>query len=123
MLGGGLLSGTVSGHTEAGDPQRTASRLQGDNLKHNIQIVSFLKKMAGDKGYTPSQLAIAWLLSCGEDIVPQIGMNHPSRLPENLTLLDISFSKDELAALDQAFAQGMILGDHYPAFVMEYLPR
>ena len=68
----------------------------------------------------PRNLAVAWLLSRGDDIVPIIGMSRRSRLPENLEVLDIHFSADELAALDRAFAPGAIVGDRYPAFVQKF---
>lgn len=123
ILADGLLSGTVLSEPKGGDPRRTPPRLQGKNLNHNLQTVGFLKKMAADKGCEPAQLAVAWLLSRGEDIVPQIGMNSPSRLSENLKIFDIRLSADEVVALDQAFAPGAILGDRYPAFVMQYLPK
>jgi aryl-alcohol dehydrogenase-like predicted oxidoreductase len=75
--------------------------------------------MAADKGYTPAQLAVAWLLSRGDDMFPLVGMSRRSRLPENVATIDISFSSDELAALDRAFGPGKIIGDRYPAFVQK----
>lgn len=120
VLADGLLSGTVTGEPVGGDTRLLSPRLQGENVKHNIETVSFLKEMAADKGYTPAQLAVAWLLSRGDNIVPLVGMRRRSRLPENLQILDISFSADELTALDRAFATGAILGDRYPAFVQKF---
>ena len=79
-----------------------------------------LKEMAAQKRLTPAQLSVAWLLTRGEDILPLIGMSRPSRLPDNLAVLDIRFSEDELVALNQAFALGAIRGDRYPAFVRKY---
>ncbi len=94
--------------------------MQGENLMHNIATVAFLKEMAAAKGYTPAQLAVVWLLSRGDDIIPLVGMSRRTRLPENLEILDISFSADELAALDRAFGPGAIIGDRYPDFVQKF---
>ncbi len=120
VLADGLLSGAVTEEPVGGNTRLLSPRLQGENLKHNLATVSFLKEMAADKGYTAAQLAVAWLLSRGDDIVPLVGMSRRSRLPENLKILDISFSADELAALDQAFAPGTVIGDRYPAFVQKF---
>ncbi len=120
VLADGLLSEAVTGEPVGGDTRLVAPRLQGENLKHNVATASFLKEMAADKGHSPAQLAIAWLLTRGDDIIPLVGMSRPSRLPENLAILDISFSADELAALDQAFAPSAIRGERYPAFVQRF---
>jgi aryl-alcohol dehydrogenase-like predicted oxidoreductase len=66
-----------------------------------------------------AQLAVAWLLSRGDDMFPLVGMSRRSRVAENVAILDIRFSADELAALDRAFAPGTIIGDRYPAFVQK----
>ena len=117
VLADGLLSGAVTtepvGHM-------VSPRLQGENLQHNLAMTSFLKEMAAAKGCTPAQLAVAWLLHRGEDIIPIIGMSRRSRLAENLEIPDISFSAEDLAALNRAFAPGAIRGDRYRAMVMKY---
>jgi aryl-alcohol dehydrogenase-like predicted oxidoreductase len=120
VLADGLLTGTVADEATPGNPHFLPPRLQGENLKHNIATAAFLKKMAANKGFTTAQLAVAWLLSQGNDIVPLVGMSRRSRLPENLKILDVSFAADELAALDRAFGPGGILGDRYPAFVQKF---
>ncbi len=120
VLADGLLSGAVTAEPTGGNTRMVAPRLQGDNIRHNVQTVSFLKAMAADKGQTMAQLAVAWLLARGEDILPQVGMKTPARLGENLRILDICLNADELAVLDRAFAPGAILGDRYPAFVQKY---
>ena len=81
---------------------------------HNVAIAAFLKGMAGEKGCTPTQIAVAWLLTRGDDIVPLVGMSRRSRLPKNLGVLDIRLSDDDLAALDRYFAPGAVQGDRYP---------
>ena len=70
--------------------------------------------MAKEKGYTPTQLAIAWLLTRGQDIMPLVGMSHRSRLTENLKAIEITFTEEELNRLGTTFATGAILGDSYP---------
>ena len=123
VLADGLLTGAVAEAAVGGNTHLTPPRMQGENLKHNVATVSFLKAMAANKGHTPAQLAVAWLLSRGDDVMPLVGMNRPSRLPENLEILDIGFSADELAALDRAFGPGAIVGDRYPAFVQKFAAR
>ncbi len=68
----------------------------------------------------PAQLAVAWLLTQGEDILPIVGMSRRARLAENLQLLEIEFSAEELAALDAAFGPDVIIGGRYPALVLKY---
>ena len=123
VLADGLLSGSVTEEPAGNDVPFVPPRLQGENIGRNVATVSFLKEIAADKGYTPAQLAVAWLLWRDDDIVPLVGMSRRSRLPGNLEVLDISFSADELAALDRAFAPGKIVGDRYPAFVQKLAAR
>jgi aryl-alcohol dehydrogenase-like predicted oxidoreductase len=89
------------------------SRFQGENLLKNLEKVEVLKQMAGDKGYTPTQLAIAWVNAQGDDIMPLVSMSRRSRLPENIQAMQIEFSADEMNTLNSAFAQGAILGGTY----------
>lgn len=118
ILADGLLTGTVT------EPARSSAhyavpRMEGDNLKHNLKAVAVLKELAAAKGYSPAQLAVAWLLAQGDDILPLLGMSRPARIPENLQALDIVFTADERATLDKAFAPDAIIGDRYPDFVMK----
>lgn len=112
-LGRGLLSGTLDGSFAPGDFRAHTPRFQGPNLAHNLERVALLKTLAGRKGCTPSQLAIAWVLSRGEDIVPIVGTTKRSRLRENLGALDLSLNAAELAELDQAFSPGSFAGERY----------
>lgn len=123
VLADGLLSGAVTGEADPGRRHFTPPRLEGDNLRHNVATVEALKAMAADKGFSAAQLAIAWLLSRGDDIVPLVGMNRSARLPDNLRIFDVAFSADELATLDSAFGPGGIVGERYPAFVLKYAAR
>jgi aryl-alcohol dehydrogenase-like predicted oxidoreductase len=119
VLADGLLTGSLTEATTQGNRHFLPPRLEGANLKHNIATAAILTEMAADKGYTPAQLAVAWLLSRGDDMFPLVGMSRRSRVAENVAILDIRFSADELAALDRAFAPGTIIGDRYPAFVQK----
>ncbi len=123
VLADGLLSGTVTSERQSGASHFIVPRMQGENLKHNLKPVAFLREIALAKGYTPAQLAIAWLLSRGEDIIPLIGMSSRTRLPENLHALDVAFTADELALLNQVFAPDAIIGDRYPEMVMSLAAR
>ncbi len=123
VLADGLLSGAVTSEPAGGATRLTPPRLQGEALQRNVATVSFLKEMAARKGRTPAQLAVAWLLTRGEDILPLIGLSRPARLAENVESLSVEFAPHELAALDQAFAPGAIVGDRYPAFVQQYAAR
>ena len=106
----GLLAGAMRGGAVDGKLAASFPRFADENLSKNLETVAFLERLAESKESTPAQLAIAWVLSRGEDIVPLIGMSRRSRLPESLAALDIVFRADELNALDKAFAAGAIIG-------------
>ena len=120
VLADGLLSGAVTGGPITGKHHFIAPRLEGENLDRNVATCAFAVKMARDKGITPAQLAVSWLLSRGDDIIPLVGMSKVSRIAENLGILDVTFSPEELTALDIQFAPGAIVGDRYPAFVQKF---
>lgn len=106
----GLLAGAM--RQKVVDPALAASfpRVRGKALQNNLKTVEFLEHMAARKGRTPAQLAIAWMLSRGDDIVALLGMSRRSHLIENLGAFDISFSPEDLDALDKVFALGAIIG-------------
>jgi aryl-alcohol dehydrogenase-like predicted oxidoreductase len=106
----GLLAGAMQGGIVEGTLASSFPRFQGENLRKNLETVGLLERLAQSKHRTPAQLAIAWVLSRGDDIVPLIGMSRRSRLPENLHALDVTLSANELTALDQAFAPCAIAG-------------
>lgn len=119
VLADGLLTGTMTGEPTGEGRPYIPPRLQGENLARNLKPVAFLKELATAKHCAPAQLAIAWLLSRGEDIIPLVGMSRRNHLSENLQALGIVFTADELEALDKAFAPDKMFGDRYPAFVMK----
>lgn len=109
----GLLTGEMQTPLDVDDYRNHFSRFEGDNLLHNLQKVELLKQMAHDKGYTPTQLAIAWVNTQGEHIMPLVSMSRRSRLPENIAAMDIEFTPEETRILNTTFATGAILGGTY----------
>lgn len=109
----GLLTGEMKAPLAAGDYHSHFSRFQGENLVKNLEKVEVLKAMAKEKGYTPTQLAIAWVNAQGNHIMPLVSMSRRSRLPENIQAMDITFSSEEMEVLNTQFSQGAILGGTY----------
>lgn len=109
----GLLSGEMKAPLAPDSYQNHFLRFQGENLVRNLEKVELLKQMAEEKGYTPTQLAIAWVNAQGEHIMPLVSMSRRSRLPENIEAMSIAFTADELNLLHAHFAPGAILGGTY----------
>jgi len=97
-----------------GDFRRNNPRFTGDNFYANMELVSKVKELAAEKGVKPGQLALAWVLAQGDDIVPIPGTKHIEYLKENIAAADIELSKDDLQRLDEAVPQGAAAGDRYP---------
>ena len=115
-LGRGFLTGAVTSLDDlaADDRRRTYPRFKEENFAHNFEIVEAIKKLATKKNATAAQLALAWVLAQGTDIVPIPGTRKISRLEENLASLDITLSAADLAALNAAAPIGATAGDRYP---------
>ncbi|RKR84091.1 aryl-alcohol dehydrogenase-like predicted oxidoreductase [Mucilaginibacter gracilis] len=109
----GLLTGEMKAPLTENDYRNHFSRFQGENLIHNLEKVEVLKQLAADKGYTPTQLAIAWVNAQGDHIMPLVSMSRRSRLPENIAAMDIVFTPEEMNALNTTFATGAIQGGTY----------
>ncbi|ASZ12477.1 aldo/keto reductase [Chitinophaga pendula] len=109
----GLLTGEMKAPLPANSMHLLFSRFQGDNLVKNLEKVELLKQMAKDKGYTPAQLAIAWVNAQGDHIMPLVSMSKRSRLPENMEAMGIKFTPDEMNLLNTHFSPGAILGSTY----------
>ncbi len=109
----GLLTGDLKAPLPEGSYQQHFSRFQGDNLLRNLEKVTVLQQMAADKGYTPTQLAIAWVNAQGDHIMPLVSMSRRTRLPENIQAMQIRFSPEEMQTLNTHFAPGAILGGTY----------
>jgi aryl-alcohol dehydrogenase-like predicted oxidoreductase len=109
----GLLTGEMKAPLAANDYQNHFTRFQGENLIKNLEKVEVLKKMATDKGYTPTQLAIAWVNAQGDHIMPLVSMSRRSRLPENIEAMEIVFTPEEMNTLNTHFSPGAIVGSTY----------
>lgn len=109
----GLLTGNMKAPLAENDYQNHFSRFQGENLIKNLEKVEVLKAIANEKGFTPTQLAIAWVNAQGEHIMPLVSMSKRSRLPENMKAMEITFTPEEMNALNTNFAVGSILGGTY----------
>jgi len=115
-LGRGFLSGRIRSvdDLEETDFRRRGPRFQEDNLRRNLALVDEVEALAAEKGVTPSQLALAWVLSRGDDIVPIPGTKRRSYLEENAAAVDVELTEGELERLDLAFPVGVAAGDRYP---------
>ena len=120
-LSRGLLSGqsTTTTTFQPDDFRNHLPRWSPENREQNSQIVNELKKFAESKGVTAAQLAIAWVLHQGEDIITLVGTSKRSRLLENLKSQNIQLNNEDLAYLDQTFHEGAIAGDRYPEFITD----
>jgi aryl-alcohol dehydrogenase-like predicted oxidoreductase len=115
-LGRGFLTGTVTGHEdlEPGDARRRMPRFQEENLRHNLNLIAELRKLAEAELCTPAQLALAWLLTRGRTIVPIAGTSHRRWLEENAAAVGIEISAAAQIALEQIFRPGAAAGARYP---------
>lgn len=115
-LGRGFLTGAIRSQDdlEAGDYRRHNPRFAEDALAANLALVERVREIAQEKGVTPGQLALAWVLAQGEDVVPIPGTKRRSYLEQNVAAAAISLSAEELARLDAAAPVGAAAGDRYP---------
>lgn len=109
----GLLTGQMKAPLAPGNYQHHFSRFQGENLVKNLEKVEVLRQMAKAKGFTPAQLAIAWVNCQGEHIMPLVSMSRRSRVPENIQAMEITFTAEEMKTLHKHFSPGAILGGTY----------
>jgi aryl-alcohol dehydrogenase-like predicted oxidoreductase len=117
VLSRGLLSGRWSKDRSLtpGDFRARSPRFGGENLDRNLALVEALRAVADAKSVTVAQVAIAWVLSRGQDVVPLVGARGRDRLTEALGALDIDLTPDDLAAIEQAIPAGAAAGDRYDA--------
>ncbi len=122
-LGRGFLSGAVKDvqTLDASDIRRKLPRFQEENLRKNVALVHQLEQMARGRACSTAQLALAWLLAKGQDIVPIPGTKRRRYLEENVAAADIALSARDVAALDEAFPIGVAVGTRYPAESMRLL--
>jgi aryl-alcohol dehydrogenase-like predicted oxidoreductase len=123
VLSRGLISGHFTRDRQLAptDFRAHSPRFQGENLRHNLDLVEALRKIAEQKGITVAQTAIAWVLSRGEDIVPLIGARTRQRLTEALGALDVTLDEADLAAVEEAVPADAAAGERYPEAAMAHL--
>ncbi|AXB45813.1 aldo/keto reductase [Amycolatopsis albispora] len=123
VLSRGLLSGhwTAERELPADDFRAISPRFQGENLRRNLELVDALRGVAEAKGATPTAVAIAWVLTRGEHVVPLVGARKPERLAEALAAVDLELTDEDLAAIEAAVPAGAAAGPRYPEPLMEHL--
>lgn len=122
-LGRGFLTGrfkTVEDF-EPNDYRKFSPRFQGENFAKNLQLVEKVKELASSRGITPGQLALAWVMAQGEDIIPIPGTTKAKHLEENISATEIVLTKDELAQIDAIMPKGSVSGLRYPESMMKFV--
>ena len=122
-LGRGFLSGKIRSidDFDADDFRRSSPRFQGENFAKNLQVLDEVVAIAQAKDVTPSQLALAWVLAQGQDVVPIPGTRRIANLEENVAATDITLSDDDLAAIDRVAPAGVAAGERYAPAGMQTL--
>jgi aryl-alcohol dehydrogenase-like predicted oxidoreductase len=115
-LGRGFLTGRIAAaeDLEQGDFRRNNPRFQGENMARNLELVSRVREIAADKDCTPGQLALAWVMAQGDDIVPIPGTKRRSYLEQNVAAVELELDAEDLQRLDEAAPVGATAGDRYP---------
>jgi Predicted oxidoreductases (related to aryl-alcohol dehydrogenases) len=124
-LGRGFLTGQFKKFEDLApdDYRRNSPRFQGENFQRNLDLVRRIEEMARSKGCTPAQLALAWVLSRGRDVVPIPGTKRRKYLEDNVGALSVTLSPDDLAAIDAACPPGAASGTRYPEAGMQAVNR
>jgi len=124
-LGRGFLTGQIKSveDLDPDDYRRHAPRFQGENFARNLELVREVEAMAREKGCTPAQLALAWVLAQGEDVVPIPGTKRRKYLEENLGALEVRLTPEDLARIDRVIPPGIAAGTRYAAPQMQALGR
>ena len=123
-LGRGFLTGQLKSPDDfaADDYRRNSPRFQGENFTKNLELVERVKSIAEMKGITPGQLALAWVLAQGDDIVPIPGTKHRKYLEENIAAGAIAISEAEMVEIAEALPKGAASGGRYPESMMTLIP-
>jgi aryl-alcohol dehydrogenase-like predicted oxidoreductase len=124
-LGRGFLSGRIKNVTDLveGDARRNYPRFQGGNLERNLQLVGRVGELAKEKGCTSAQIALAWVLAQGSDVVPIVGTKRRTYLEENMRAVNVDLTKDDLQQIDGVMHKGAASGDRYPEGLKKLLNR
>jgi aryl-alcohol dehydrogenase-like predicted oxidoreductase len=114
-LGRGFLSGRIRSTADLADDdfRKYHPRFQGENFQRNLDLVAQVDEIAAERGVTPGQLALAWVLSRGADVVPIPGTTRVPHLEENVGALEVGLTEDDLERLEEAFPKGATSGDRY----------
>jgi aryl-alcohol dehydrogenase-like predicted oxidoreductase len=124
-LGRGFLSATIKDQNSlaADDRRRIFPRFQEENLQANVRFLENIEKIATEKGCTPAQFALAWVLSRGNDVVPIPGTKRRNYLEENISALDIRLTEEELRRIEEVAPPGIARGSRYPESGMKTTTR
>jgi aryl-alcohol dehydrogenase-like predicted oxidoreductase len=124
-LGRGFLTGRIQSPDdfEEDDFRRTSPRFQGENFRKNLELVERVREIAAEKDVTPGQLALAWLLRQGEDIVPIPGTKCRKYLEENAGAAGVTLTGEDLRRIDEVARKGVAVGERYPEALMRTINR
>jgi len=124
-LGRGFLTGQIKRFEDlaADDYRRLSPRFQGDNFRKNLALVERIERIAAEKGCSAVQLALAWVLAQGDDVVPIFGTKRRQYLAVNLAAAKVVLDAEDLRRIDEALPGGAAAGDRYPAAMMGLLRR
>jgi aryl-alcohol dehydrogenase-like predicted oxidoreductase len=122
-LGRGFLTGQIKRPEDLAedDIRRHSPRFQGENFQHNLDLVAHIEELAAAKGCTSAQLALAWVLAQGEDIVPIPGTRRRRNLEENVGALAVTLTNDDLRRIDELLPRGTAAGERYPPATIKWL--
>ena len=124
-LGRGFLTGHIKRFDDlaADDFRRLSPRFQGDNLAKNLALVARIGEIAAEKGCTTSQLALAWVMAQGEDVVPIFGTKRRTYLAEDIAAASLELSAEDLRRIEEVAPRGVAAGERYPEFAMRLIGR
>jgi aryl-alcohol dehydrogenase-like predicted oxidoreductase len=124
-LGRGFLTGAIRSIDDLApdDWRRTNPRFQGENFQKNLQLVDAVQEMAREKGCTPTQLALAWILARNDRVIPIPGTRRIDRLEENVGALEVKLTREDLDRIDAIAPIGAAAGTRYPEHLMQLLAR
>ena len=124
-LGRGFLTGQIKSYEDlaADDSRRNGPRFQGENFQKNLELVKRIQEIAAEKSCTPAQLALAWVLAQGENIVPIPGTKRRKYLEENVAALEIELTPEDLRRIDEIAPKGVAAGERYPEAAMKAVNR
>jgi aryl-alcohol dehydrogenase-like predicted oxidoreductase len=122
-LGRGFLTGQITKYEDFApdDYRRNSPRFQGENLQKNLDLVKKVEEIAREKKCTASQLALAWVLAQGDDIVPIPGTKRVKYLEDNLGAVDVDLSTDDLAQIERVMPKGAVAGQRYNETMMQLI--